>query len=447
MYSTIKGKRLSIFDFYCQVNALRRDGIVRIELMVMLLSLGVALDDVGLVWDMVQREGRIGYQDFLDMFVKAGMLKELGTESNAYLSVSLSQANEESELIALFKKLYQKNVDWERAFRKEKEEGVKKLSYQGISQTALSNCIRKQQLGFRMTEVDKMARALTYKNNMIAVEEFVKQVKRWTLKKLQEESKSGKYRKYLELLSASAKNLDTVFAEVDRDKDGSINVSEHNELLMKLDINVSKAEASDAFEKLTNKETGKLALYTLRDELKSMNKEETVKNQTQELALKSFAERSERELLHQKIKRQLIAKETNINSIFLKLKVDALSIISIEDMRRMFEIMDLVLTTKELALLKGEVSEALGKDEFLYQDFIDFLIRKRIDPNYEGVNQGIIISMNAISKALAKNGLNYVDAFMLFSRTKGAYVTRKDFIDAVNGMQLALSLDDILIVL
>ena len=445
LHSTIKARRLSIFDFYCQINTLKRDGITIIELVSMLQSLGVALDNIKLVWDVAQREGRIRYQDFLDMFVKAGMLKELQPESNAFLSTSLNQANEDSELVELFKKLYQKNVDWERAFRKEKEEGAKKLSYQGISQTALSNCIRKQQLGFKVIEVEKMTRVLTYRENMITVEEFVKQVKRWTLKKLQEESKPGKYRKYLEQLNDSAKNIDTVFAEVDRDKDGSINVSEHNELLMKLDINISKAEASDAFEKLADK--GKLTLYMLKNELKSMNKEETLKDQSQEMALRSFTERSERELVHQKIKGQLLAKETNINNVFLRLKVDALSVISIEDMRRMFEIIDLVLSTKEVGLLKAEVSEAFGKDEFSYQDFIDFLIRKRIDPNHEGMNQGIIISVNGISKALSKNGLSYAEAFMLFSRTKGAYVTRKDFIDAINGMQLALSLDDILIVL
>ncbi len=59
---------------------------------------------------------------------------------------------------------------------------------------------------------------------------------------------------------------------------------------------------------------------------------------------------------------------------------------------------------------------------------------------------GIVICLQSLTKALKKNGVSYVKAFNLMSRNRGAYITRVDFVQGVEGMQLGLSLSDIVAV-
>jgi hypothetical protein len=149
------------------------------------------------------------------------------------------------------------------------------------------------------------------------------------------------------------------------------------------------------------------------------------------------------EPVYEKVKGQLVAKETNMYNVYLKMKIDPGMIISVAGIRKLFENIELILTAKEVGLLDQEVKAAFGKEEYSYQDLLDFMVRKRVD---NGTESGAMICMSAVSKALKKNGVGYSKAFALLNGNKGPYLSQHDFVTGIEGMQLGLPVDDIIAV-
>ena len=71
-----------------------------------------------------------------------------------------------------------------------------------------------------------------------------------------------------------------------------------------------------------------------------------------------------------------------------------------------------------------------------YTQVIFILIIGLTDP-------GVIICLQALVKTLKKNSIDPLKAFEILSRRKGLYISKIDFIQGIEGMQLGLSKDDI----
>eukprot|EP01022_Parablepharisma_sp_SALTPOND_P032418 TRINITY_DN843_c0_g1_i2.p1 TRINITY_DN843_c0_g1~~TRINITY_DN843_c0_g1_i2.p1 ORF type:complete len:1902 (-),score=265.49 TRINITY_DN843_c0_g1_i2:41258-46963(-) len=440
LFSMIKTRKISFFDAYCQLNVLRKEGISKIELITSLQN--IPAEQIDILWDTVQVDSKITYHSFLSMFVKAGLLQIPTTELTINPEkVPINTEYTEKDLVGLFSKVRRKKLDWEKVFRLEKETNRRTIN-RGLSKIALSNCLRKLQLGLKMTEIDALINVLTYKANVITAEDFVKQVETWASKGTYRATQSAKIKSYLIKLSNALKaqeaTLEVTFAEVDRDKDGIIDILEHQQLLLKLNLDFPKSYSTEVFQSLTD---SKLPLHTLKKALESLDEKKEVEYQGQ------VKEVNSEEVVYEKIKEQFLAKETSVQNVFLKLKIDPVAAVTGKGIRKLFESIELVLTAKELTLLDNEIKSAFGKDEYSYQDLLDFMIRKRIDPGYTGMEPGIVICMNAVSKVLKKNGINYAKAYSMFSKNYGAYVSKRDFVEAINGMQLGLSIEDILLVI
>ncbi len=474
LFSTLRTKKMSVFDAYCQFDMLQRDGIGKLELVACLQGLGVKLssEDANVVWSTVMNgsgcEERLSYQGFLWMFARTGELKLSGPEAGVEgvrerfisslveckedakslytridknLGRSVGKAEfigtckgagiamteeelgkifdvakvddvqgmtfrslsdfvkagerDEEDLIRIFTKIgratQRRKIDWEKAFRLERDgrsqsREPRKVLERGLPARALANCIRKQQLGLGLDDIEAAVGKLAYSrgSGLIAWEEFLHQVQVWTQKRLSTKKvdMSSKLKSYISRVNEAIKRLEIgveqAFADVDRDKDGALTLAEHNDLLLKLGVEMTKAAATEVF--MAVSEGQRLTLDCLKKYLG--NADGQIKTETGEEVGEGIGvdkEEEDRETLYYKIRERLVERETSINALLLRLKIDPLNQINIQGIRRLFESVELALTAKELGIIDTEVKRAFGKAEYSYQDLLDFMVRKRID--------------------------------------------------------------------
>jgi len=522
LFTTIKQRKNSLFDAFCQFDVLKREGISKIEFICGFIGMNIEAnyEDLETIWQLAQIENKITYHGFLAMFAECGFIKtsfmneqSIATIRGEFMSqlskakldvktifenqanmtrsdffskcktagISISedllsqvyesaedklsktinartlqdftktQENDEQSLISIFKRIHLKAVDWEKTFRQEITN--KKQVDLSLSKIALSNCLRKVQIGLQISEIEAIIENLSYsKNGTINNEEFAKQVEAWTMKGMQKPTQNRRLKVYLAKMINGLKSkdisLETAFSEVDKNKDGLISVSEHHEIILKLGIDLTKSFATEIFMQIADKPNNMLSLQAIKtlivnsgSDLANYNPDTYISPREEIKTSSSIDDRSQ---IYDQIKSQLLEKQTNIHSLFLKLKIDPTTTVPENGIAKLLDSIELTFTTKQLNLLYSDIKEAFGKDEFTYQDLLDFIIRKRIDPGYSGIEPGISICLNAILKVLKRNSITFAKAYAMFSKNKGAYITKNDFMLAVEGMQLGLSYDDII---
>ena len=311
-----------------------------------------------------------------------------------------SGVKDEQELVKIFGRIHRatirRKIDWDKAFKMEKRETNKKASVSDrrmIGMGELASCIRKLQLGIGLEDIEAAIGRLTFRNNgLITCDEFLRQVQGWAQKRFatKKVDVSSKLKAYISKVNDALKRkeigVEQFFAEMDQDKDGALTLAEHHNLLLKLGVDLPKTGSTEVFVAMAGSAEERLKLDTLKKYLNvGVNSEASAAPKPEEeepedeREIEFDKEEEDRETLFYKIREKLAEKETNIHTMILKLKVDPLSQINVQGIRKLFEGIELLLTLGELGILDGEIKRAFGKAEYSYQDLRDFMVRKRID--------------------------------------------------------------------
>ncbi len=445
----------------------------------------------------VKREGRVKKKSFTEMCKKSNIslsfeelnmifdqivLPSAASSSGVSLQATITYKQlsdfiqqgslDHDKITQLFVKVEKigkrRNIDWRKQFKMYKEEKAaaskkkevkNKNEPTGLTCKELANCIRQLRFGMKFDEIDLFANNFVFsKKGILTVDEFEKQLIKLSQEyEVKRADKIKQIKTFVDAFSMALKKqnatLENIFSELDRNQNGAISFSEFNDMILKLDLDIPKKDIANIFILLAdNIETGKLLLNTMKKYIYGF---ETIDSSAGASKFESedFLEESasaklndEREMLYQKLRSQLEEKKTNVYNIYLKLKIDTKCHITEKGIRQVFETIDLILSSREIGILHNEIKAGFGKEQYTYQDFMDFLIRCKIDLSElqkTVCDPGIVLCIQGIIKGLKKCNVNFEKAFELFSRKRKAYIEKLDFIHCIEGMQIGISKDDI----
>jgi Ca2+-binding EF-hand superfamily protein len=133
--------------------------------------------------------------------------------------------------------------------------------------------------------------------------------------------------------------------------------------------------------------------------------------------------------------------------IYAELKHTSNQLVSVRYLQRVFEKMEVVITQKEGERILQDVRKANGgKFECSFNSFVNYMTRKRVNVAFQ--DKGFIDPLIAqccqqFSRAKDHFGLTWERLFAIFDGHKKRQLTKEQFVLCAQGMQLAISPEDI----
>ncbi len=373
-----------------------------------------------------KRAGRATKQDFTVACRKAGVVmsgeelqviydivedKQAGGITYKGLADFVQEGSkDEDKLIRIYTRIHRvsqrRKVDWDSAFKQQLKDAKDKKSKSssmgnsrkkqeqddGLDSHTLAVGIRKQRLGLKAEEIELAVNHLIYSaSGTISTKAFEDQLADWVNKYVKKrEEKIVVLKSFMRKLGSALKKpdakLETTFAEMDRDEDGALTSFEFFGLLERLGLDTSAKDAASIFGILTAESMtasvspaagamSKLKLDTLKRYMTSFE----LVDQLDEGDGEETQQEDEREIVFQKIRAKLEEKDRTIQQIMAKLRVNPVTHITLKAMRKIFDNVDLALTDREINLVDEEIRKTYSQDQYSYQVFLDFMVRRRVD--------------------------------------------------------------------
>ena len=383
-------------------------------------------------------------------------IKGKGTDGITYKSfVDFIQANSKNEdkIIRIYTRIHKvserRKINWSQVFEQEmngNSEKRKIVDEIKLNSKELSDALRNQRLELKQEEIDMAVNNLNYdRNGAINVKDFEAQLKEWNYKfqkKRDEEVTLLKtfVHKVNNALIKPEATIEIMFGEVDRDKDGAITFEEFWLLLNKLEINLLRKDAVDIFIILSGSVTEKLKVEVLKRKMQGTS-------YADQYDIIEGVSNDDKEAIFQKIRTKLEEKSTSLQEILTTLKIDPIMHITFRGMKELFYSIEVNMSDEEIKAIDCEIKRMYRQDQYSYQILVDFMVRRRVDTSekYLGLSDpGVIICLQALSRVLKKNSITPFKAFEIISTHKKIYVNKKEFIHALEGMQMKVSKDDII---
>ena len=470
-YISLRAKKLSIFDAYCQFDVFLRGEISRLEFISSLQNMIVepSQANINILWDTTLAEfgegvDKMNYFCFLSMFAKRGLLmvtepedaacvvaskfnKQLraikGNLETLYASMDLKQTGrvtykefvngckkvgmkmkkeelenvykamedkefggvtyktladyvqanvmDEDNVTKIYTRMYRicrkRKIDLEQVFEnakketEDKKEEIKKGCE--LDNRELASVLRKERFELKQDEIELAVNNLVYnKAGLISAKEFLEQLERWDNKytsKREEKVNLVKMfiRKVKDSLNKLNTNIEVIFLEVDQNEDGLITFDEFLEFMKKLSVDLSIKDSANIFITLAEDIGENLRVDTLNRYITSMELVDQL-GLIKEVS-EATEEDSYKEMLFQKIRAKLEERNTTLQGVIAKLKIDPIAHITLKSMEILFEKVDLTLSDKELETIDSEIKKTYGQPQYSYQVLIDFMVRRRVD--------------------------------------------------------------------
>lgn len=399
--------------------------IITAEFTKQLRIAGVKLDTLYSNMD-TGRVGKVNKNDFVNVCRKNGINmsndelyiiynsiedKQLGGITYKGLADFVQEGSKDEDKITkiytkIHKVMQRRKIDWEAAFAQEnanikkdknapKPKNADEKGPHGLNSKNLSECLRKQRLGLKQEEIELAVNNLIYSaNGTIGAKVFVSQLTEWVERYMKKrEEKVILLKAFIHKLKNSLKKpevkIETIFSEVDTDNDGAVIFLEFFKLLTKLNIDISKKDAADIFGILAESIDAKLRVETIKRYMSSMefiDQLDLIEDEKSE-SQGNDEDADFKEAVFQKIRSKLEEKNRTLQQVMQKLKIDPTSHINAKGIKKILENCDLVMRDKEIQVIDEEIKSMYSQEQYSYQIFLDFMVRRRVDSSeiYSGI--------------------------------------------------------------
>jgi Ca2+-binding EF-hand superfamily protein/serine/threonine protein kinase len=238
-------------------------------------------------------------------------------------------------------------------------------------------------------------------------------------------------------------SLQKIFFEFDGRSDGSLTLSELNEMLAFLKIRVNKTEVKVLFEEIDYDKKGTI---TIKEFQSFFDQAFYHKHNEKEAPLDPEAKISPLEPIIKKLQKCAGDKQTNLERVIQSLNVDMNQIVSMKGLEKALLKMDCVLKRDEVKLV---IEAASKEDSCSWADLIDWGIKNNVDfrAKEKGFSQfppAVQVILSKILQIFKKLNLSIETAFKYFTRDFGDKSMRNEFLTFIQGLQVPTNEEELI---
>ena len=398
-------------------------------------------DELGMIFDSISKGNKLDDEYIFTYKQWADLLQEFSSHDFlTRLYVRIARNSKKRGIVW-------KNIFMQ--FKQDQEEKNKKRDpdiVEALNVNELKTCIRNLRIGFRVDEIEQLVNSLASDKGLISCSSFQEQIEKGASKFERGQKEHWAIikdfiQKIMDKLKSSNMPIELIFAEFDTNQDGSISLVEFQHLLTKIDAPMDKKESKQLFDAIDRNKSGDIKLSEFKRFL--LYYESLGDGDIED---ESHIDVNEVEILYERIKQNLDEKRTTFDRVISKNKIEVKYYMNIQKLKQLLEYIGLYVSTREVELIYSNIRSTISKREISYQDFLDFMVRKKIDTTdiREGsIDPTISLCVNTLNRLFRKYQISLERAFMLIAKSlKQGYIVYEDFILALEGMQLGFSKED-----